>query len=100
MMTDDKGSSRKERMARAEGLLRATASYGGAEIEAARGGIKRQLEALRGQRAGDRLLSAACCNPAARTVDRCLREYPWQAIGIVAVAALAAGACLARRPRR
>ena len=97
MMTNGNTPNLHELEEKARQLLQDTASYTGADIEAARGRLKRQLEAVRDLKAQQGWLNAVCCGPASRAVNQCVREHTWSAIGVAALLGVLAGHCLTRR---
>ncbi|MGE4336731.1 MAG: YqjD family protein [Pigmentiphaga sp.] len=82
-----------------EELLRRTASYGGAEIEAGRDRLKRQWESA-GERAGDwRDAADHGVRRLARVTDECAHRHPWESIAVAAVAGAVFAACWLKRSR-
>ena len=96
-MTEGNTPSLHELQEKAKQLLRDTASYTGADIEAARGRLKRQLEAVRELKAQQGWLNAVCCGPVPRAVNQCVHQHAWTAIGVAALLGMMAGHCLTRR---
>lgn len=76
----------------ADDFLRSTASYSGAEIEAARAGVVAQLDAARQharQHRRSRVYRRA--SEIAETSGRYVSEHKWQSAGVIAAAAALAG---------
>ena len=96
-MTEGTTPSLHELQEKAKQLLQDTASYTGADIEAARGRLKRQLEAVRDLKAQQGWLNAVCCGPVSRAVNQCVHQHTWTAIGAAALLGMMAGHCLTRR---
>lgn len=86
--------SSKDLILAAEDLLRSTASYSGAEIEAARGKLKLQMQNLKDQASHGAKLSAQRIEQAAQNTQRYAREHPWESVAVIAVLGIALGACL------
>jgi ElaB/YqjD/DUF883 family membrane-anchored ribosome-binding protein len=84
----------KDLILAAEDLLRSTASYSGAEIEAARGKLKRQMQSLKDQASRGAKLSAQRIEQAAKDTQRYARQHPWQSVAAIALLGIAVGACL------
>jgi ElaB/YqjD/DUF883 family membrane-anchored ribosome-binding protein len=88
-----------ELVASAEDLLRSTASYSGAEIEAARIKLKGQLDSVR-ERAG---LAGYSFTRGVRQVsqatDGYVRDHTWSTVGAAAAVGVLAGICLMSTPR-
>jgi ElaB/YqjD/DUF883 family membrane-anchored ribosome-binding protein len=87
----------KAMIADAEELLNATAGATGERIGAARARAQATLKAAREKLTGldDAVIDQA--KEAARTADEYVREHPWGAVGIAAVAGLLLGVMLSRR---
>jgi len=84
-------------IADAEELLRATTGATGERISAARARAEETLRAARQKLAG---LDEAVVDQAketARAADEYVREHPWGAVGIAAVAGLLLGVMISRR---
>lgn len=76
----------------AEDFLRSTASYSGAEIEAARSRVMSQLDAAREHaRKHRRSRVYRRATEIAETSGRYVNEHKWQSAGVLAVAAALAG---------
>jgi len=80
-----------------EELLKATTGATGERISAARARAEETLKAARQKLAGldDAVMDQA--KEAARTADEYVREHPWGAVGIAAVAGLLVGVMISRR---
>ncbi|NYT35900.1 DUF883 domain-containing protein [Allopusillimonas soli] len=78
----------------AQDLLEMTASYSGAEIEAARDRMKLQLHLARMQLEdyGSGLQSQLCA--AAKQGEQCIRDNPWKSVGIAALFGILLGKCM------
>ena len=80
-------------IADAEELLRATAGQAGESITAARARIQERLDSAKdglgafGEEAADHV----------RAADDYVRDHPWQAVGIAALAGIAIGLLISRR---
>jgi ElaB/YqjD/DUF883 family membrane-anchored ribosome-binding protein len=87
----------KAMIADAEELLNATAGATGDRIGAARARAQATLSAARQKLAGidDAVIDQA--KEAARTADEYVKEHPWGAVGIAAVAGLLLGVMLSKR---
>lgn len=96
-MPSENTQNLRELLQKTEQLLQDTASYSGAEIEAARGRLKRQLEAVRDLQAERSWCHAVCCGPVPRAVNQCVHEHTWPAIGVAALLGMLVGHCLIRR---
>ena len=84
-------------VADAEELLKATTGATGERITAARARAEETLRAARQKLAGleDAVVDQA--KEAARAADEYVREHPWGAVGIAAVAGLLLGVMISRR---
>ena len=84
-------------IADAEELLKATTGATGERITAARARAEETLRAARQKLAGleDAVVDQA--KEAARAADEYVREHPWGAVGIAAVAGLLLGVMISRR---
>jgi ElaB/YqjD/DUF883 family membrane-anchored ribosome-binding protein len=84
-------------IADAEELLNATSGAAGERIGAARARAQATLRAAREKLAGldDAVIDKA--KEAAQTADEYVREHPWGAVGIAAVAGLLLGVMISRR---
>ena len=87
----------KDVIAGAEELLNATTGATGERIGAARARAEQTLRAAREKLAGldDAVIDHA--KEAARSADEYVREHPWGAVGIAAVAGLLLGVMISRR---
>ena len=81
----------------AEALLRATAGQAGETIASARSKVQESLDAAKiklgplGEEAAEQARAAA------RATEDYVREHPWQAVGIAALAGIALGLLISRR---
>lgn len=91
---EDVASSFKELINSAEELLRTTASYSGAEIEAARGRLKNQLELARMEAGSYRRMLKESYQAVSQATDECVHEHAWKAVCIAGVIGLLLGKCL------
>ena len=84
-------------VADAEELLRATASQAGEKVSAARERIQASLATAKVKltEAEQALLEKS--KLAAKATDEYVRENPWQAVGVAAVAGLVLGVLISRR---
>ena len=84
-------------MADAEELLKATAGATGERISAARARAGGTLQSAKARLSDfdDEVMGHA--KDAAKAVDGYVREHPWGAVGVAAVAGLLVGALLSRR---
>ncbi|MCK9512326.1 MAG: DUF883 domain-containing protein [Pigmentiphaga sp.] len=80
-----------------EELLRRTASYGGAEIEAGRDRLKRQWESVEDRAVEWRETADERLRQLARAADECAHRHPWEAIAMAAVAGAVFAACWLKR---
>ncbi len=81
----------------AEELVRATASQTGDRLVAARGRIQQSVAELRPKLSQAQAAISENARAAATVTDTAVRENPWAAIGIAAVAGLALGLLIGRR---
>jgi ElaB/YqjD/DUF883 family membrane-anchored ribosome-binding protein len=81
----------------AEELLKATAGAAGEKVAAVRARAEETLRSAKARLAGleDVVLDRA--KDAGRAADEYVREHPWGAVGIAAVAGLLVGVLLSRR---
>ncbi|TFL08454.1 DUF883 family protein [Pusillimonas caeni] len=91
---EDVSSSFKDLISSAEELLRSTASYSGAEIEAARGRLKNQLELARLEAGNYRHTLKESYHAVSQATDECVHEHAWKAVCIAGVIGLLLGKCL------
>ncbi|PLC54383.1 hypothetical protein CR155_08965 [Pollutimonas nitritireducens] len=96
-MTDHTAPDLNEMLKKATQLLQDTASYTGADIEAARARLRQQLEAVQDLKARQGWLAALCGAPLSRAVNQCVHEHTWSAIGAATLLGMLAGHCVARR---
>ena len=78
----------------ADELLRSTASYSGAEIEAARSRLTEQLEHARQEARNLRHTFKQGYRTVAEATDECVHKHAWTAVCIAGVAGLLMGKCL------
>jgi len=84
-------------MADAEELLKATANATGERIAAVRARAEERLRSARERLAGLDDVALAQAKDAAKAADDYVREHPWGAVGIAAVAGLLLGVMISRR---
>jgi ElaB/YqjD/DUF883 family membrane-anchored ribosome-binding protein len=84
-------------IADAEELLKATTGVTGERIAAARARAEESLKSARHRLAELDDSVATQAKEAVRTVDEYVREHPWQAAGIAALAGLLLGVSVSRR---
>lgn len=90
----------RELIASTEALLRSTASYTGAEIEAARENLRLQLEAAKEQTGRLNRVAAEKIGKASTIADEYAHNNPWRLLGAAAVVGAIAGFCLTGSRRR
>ncbi|MFT0548871.1 DUF883 family protein [Allopusillimonas ginsengisoli] len=91
---DDKADSEQVKasfnnlVASAEDLLKTTASYSGAEVQAARDKLRLQLD-MAGRQLDDYrgTIEERLCHTV-KAGERCIREHPWKSVGLAAVAGM------------
>ena len=81
----------------AEELLRATASQAGEKVSAARERIQASLATAKVKLTEAERALLEKTKEAARATDDYVREHPWQAVGVAAVAGLVLGILISRR---
>ena len=84
-------------IADAEELLRATASQAGESVAAARARVQSSLDSAKAGLGTLGEEAAEQARIAARAADDYVREHPWQAVGIAALAGVALGLLVSRR---
>jgi ElaB/YqjD/DUF883 family membrane-anchored ribosome-binding protein len=84
----------KELIDGTEALLRSTASYTGAEIEAARENLRQQLEAAKDETRRLNRMAAEKIVQASARADEYAHNNPWQLLGIAAAVGAIVGICL------
>ena len=84
-------------VADAEGLLRATASQAGEKVTVARERIQASLATAKVKLTEAERALLEKTKQAAKVTDDYVRENPWQAVGIAAVAGLVLGVLISRR---
>ena len=87
----------KSIIADAEELLKATASTTGERILAARERAEASLKSARERLANMDDAALAQVKEVAKSADEYVREHPWGAVGIAAVAGLLLGVLISRR---
>lgn len=97
---DEVAANLKELIASADDLLRTTASYSGAEIEAARERLSQQLERAKADAQDYRQSLKAGLQTVAQATDECVHKHAWTAVGVAAIFGLLVGKCLGADPRR
>lgn len=91
---DEVAANLKELISSAEELLRTTASYSGAEIEAARGRVRNQLELARLAAGNYRYSLKESYHAVSQATDECVHEHAWKAVCVAGVIGLLLGKCL------
>jgi len=84
-------------VADAEELLRATASQAGEKVSVARERIQASLATAKVKLSEAELALLEKSKLAAKATDEYVRENPWQAVGVAAVAGLVLGVLISRR---
>lgn len=84
-------------VADAEELLRATASQAGEKVSAARERIQASLATAKVKLTDAERALLEKSKLAAKAADEYVRENPWQAVGVAAVAGLVLGVLISRR---
>ena len=84
-------------VADAEELLRATASQAGEKVVAARERIQASLATAKVKLSDAERALLEKSKLAAKATDEYVRENPWQAVGVAAVAGLVLGVLISRR---
>ena len=84
-------------VADAEELLRATASQAGEKVSAARERIQASLATAKVKLTDAERALLEKSKQAAKAADEYVRENPWQAVGVAAVAGLVLGVLISRR---
>jgi ElaB/YqjD/DUF883 family membrane-anchored ribosome-binding protein len=84
-------------VADAEELLRATASQAGDKVAAARERIQASLATAKVKLSDAEQALLEKSKLAAKATDEYVRENPWQAVGVAAVAGLVLGVLISRR---
>lgn len=84
-------------VADAEELLRATAAQAGEKVSAARDRIQASLATAKIKLADAERVLLEKSKLAARATDEYVRDNPWQAVGVAAVAGLVLGILISRR---
>ncbi len=84
-------------VADAEELLRATASQAGEKVSAARERIQASLATAKVKLTEAERVLLEKSKQAAKATDEYVRENPWQAVGVAAVAGLVLGVLISRR---
>jgi ElaB/YqjD/DUF883 family membrane-anchored ribosome-binding protein len=87
-------TSVRDLLSGAEDLLRTTASYSGAEIEAARSRLKGQLDAVREQTDWYEQSIFDHYRRVSETTDKYVRNHAWQTIGAAAALGVLLGKSL------
>lgn len=91
---DEVATNLRELIDSADELLRSTASYSGAEIEAARGRLKNQLELARVEAGNYRHSLKESYRAVSDATDQCVHEHAWKAVCVAGVIGLLLGKCL------
>jgi ElaB/YqjD/DUF883 family membrane-anchored ribosome-binding protein len=84
-------------VADAEELLRATASQAGETVAAARAKVKDSLDSAKDKLGVFGEEAAEQARAAVHATDDYVRDHPWQAVGIAALAGIAIGLLISRR---
>jgi ElaB/YqjD/DUF883 family membrane-anchored ribosome-binding protein len=84
-------------VADAEELLRATASQAGEKVSAARERIQASLATAKVKLSDAERALLEKSKLAAKATDEYVRDNPWQAVGVAAVAGLVLGVLISRR---
>ena len=84
-------------VADAEELLRATASQAGEKVSAARERIQASLATAKVKLTDAERVLVDKTKDAAKATDEYVRENPWQAVGVAAMAGLVLGILISRR---
>ena len=84
-------------VADAEELLRATASQAGEKVSAARARIEASLATAKVKLSDAERALLEKSKLAAKATDEYVRDNPWQAVGVAAVAGLVLGVLISRR---
>ncbi|WP_397473424.1 YqjD family protein [Pusillimonas sp.] len=91
---DEVASNIKDLISSADDLLRSTAAYSGAEIEAARDRLKVQLELARKEAGSYRQSLKESYHAVSRATDECVHKHAWTAVCVAGVIGLLMGKCL------
>jgi len=91
---DEVAANLKELISSADELLRSTASYSGAEIEAARSSLKNQLDLARKEAGNYRHTITHTYHAISDAADECVHQHAWKAVCIAGVVGLLMGKCL------
>ncbi len=81
----------------AEELLRATAQQTGEKIAAVRAKAEESLKAAKSRIAQEGMVVTEKAKYVAKTTDQFVKDNPWQAVGIGALAGLVIGILISRR---
>jgi len=88
-------SGLRDMVAGVEDLLRATATYSGAEVEATRDRLKRQLEVAREQAQDWERSAVGRYRQVSSAADGYVHDHAWKTAGLAILVGIAIGACLA-----
>ncbi|MGB3291141.1 MAG: DUF883 family protein [Burkholderiaceae bacterium] len=91
---EDLAYDTRDLIAGTEALLRSTASYTGAEIEAARENLRQQLDAAKKETWRLNRVAAEKISRASMMADEYAHDNPWRLLGAAALAGAIAGFCL------
>lgn len=83
-----------------EELLRRTAAFGGADVEAGRDRLKRQWDAASAHAADWQDAAGTGIRHFSRAADRCARRHTWESIAVAAVVGAVITACLLTKSTR
>ncbi len=87
----------KRVVADAEALLKATASYGGGELDELRAKTEESLRVVKANLVEERDALLVRTKDAAKAADAYIHEKPWQALGVAAGVGLVIGLLTGRR---
>ncbi len=94
------GTMLRDLISGTENLLRTTASYSGAEVEAARDRLKAQLDAARAEARGLKKKAWRRARDVSVATDDYVHENAWKSIAGAALVGALAGVCLMSEYRR
>ncbi|OZI56008.1 glycine zipper domain-containing protein [Bordetella genomosp. 4] len=83
-----------------EELLRRTAAFGGADVEAGRDRLKRQWDAASSRASDWQDAAGAGLRHFSRAADRCAHRHAWESIAVAAVVGAVITACLMSKSTR
>lgn len=100
MATQNGSDTLRDLVSGTENLLRSTASYGGAEIEAARDRLKHQLDAARAEARVRGRHAWRRAREVSAATDDYVHEHAWKTIASAVLVGALAGICLMADSRR